>query len=222
MIAALSPAYQKLKGNLPAGLEQILDRIFKVELPWEEIFEKVLGTKFEIVESKRWNYPNIYYRNVRYLPANDVEEKIDTVAIFIDTSGSISGDDLRKFFGVVLDLIEKNNISNVVVVQHDYELQKIDVIEADMIDNEESLLENIKIKGRGGTSHVIPWQEFEKLIDAEEVPLPDFTIFLSDFYSDFEKLIEKLKKEYWDFFCVVTNDGNVLNEFEKGEYIKIK
>ena len=197
--------FEGIRGKLPGNAVEYLKKILKIELPWDEILKRKLNLLFEKTESRRWNWLNIYYRHIRYLPSPDTEEAIFNITCFIDTSGSMTTEELRRVFGVVYDLVEKNNIKYVTIVQHDYNMQDVVVISSDEIVDENTFIEYVgKIKGRGGTSHVEPYKEYMKEIEIKDLPPPEFIIFLSDFYSDFEDLVSKLKKDDIDFFCITT------------------
>jgi len=216
---SLRASFEKLKGELPGHIIDKLRKLLKIELDWSEILSRALNTFLEKSQAKKWNYPNIYYRHIRYLPSDDFEESIHNITCFVDTSGSMSDEELEKIFGIIYDLIEKNNIKTITIIQHDYELQHYELIDAEDIADEKDLLNKIKIYGRGGTSHIRPWKKFEELMEMEELPFPDLVIFMSDFFSDFEELYNEIKNDY-ECFCITTDKKPAIND--KSRIIKIR
>lgn len=203
---AVKRGFEKIKGNLPGGAVEYLKKILKIEIDWADILSRALNTALEKTQSKRWSYPNIYYRHIGYFPSDDYEETVQNITCFVDTSGSMSDRELQKIFGIIYDLIEQNDIKTVTIVQHDYDLQLYDVIETDEISDSEDLVKRIRIKGRGGTSHVNPIKKFHQLIDEDEIPYPDLVIFMSDFESDFEQAYEKyIKQQDYGIYCITTH-----------------
>jgi hypothetical protein len=216
---SLRTSFEKLKGELPGHIVDKLRKILKIELDWTDILSRALNTFLEKSQAKKWSYPNIYFRHIRYLPSNDDEEVIHNIACFVDTSGSMSDKELQKIFGIIYDLIEKNDVKTITIVQHDYELQHYELIDTEDINDSKDMIDRIKIYGRGGTSHVKPWEKFEELIEMEELPFPDLVIFMSDFYSDFEELYNKIKDDY-ECFCITTDAIPKIND--KFRIIKIR
>jgi len=207
--------FEKLKGELSANAVEYLKKILRIEFDWTEILKRAINTRLEKAESRRWNYPNIYYMHLGYFPSEDYEEKTNNIAIFVDTSGSMSHRELKKIFGIILDLLLSNDVKSLTIIQHDYELTSYKIYDVEYLDID-TLTKNVKIHGRGGTSHVRPFEQFMKLVDDEILPFPDLVIFMSDFESDFERLIENntFKRNGIEFFCITTyrKPDNVNND----------
>ena len=105
----------------------------------------------------------------------------------IDSSGSISNSDLKKFVGVILSSIK--HFKKLRILVHD-----VDVHQEFVLDNEpnqDDILRTLReIKGRGGTSHKPVFDRIE-ILNREE--LISAAIFLTDFYSDVEEIYKKFE-----------------------------
>ena len=75
----------------------------------------------------------------------------------IDTSGSVSDDELRKYVREIVGVIEMCNPDKLIIIQHDAIIQKIEEWEGG---NDFS---SLKVKGRGGTCIAPVFRHVEKL-----------------------------------------------------------
>ena len=167
------------KGNIPGGLAQFLDEIFKVEIPWNEILEGAIMYTVQNRQDSTWTWPNECYRAIGlHLPGEYEETAPDTLLAAIDSSGSIGDDDLKTFVGILCNSVQY--FDKLVVLVHDVKVQQ----EIDMGDhpNEEVVYTQLKkIMGRGGTSH---GPVLKRIGELEEECRLSCIIFLTDFYSD--------------------------------------
>jgi len=179
-----SPAIDK--GNVPSDVTDYLDEIFEVELPWYEILQSAIMYQTQSCEEPSWARKNPYIR-VATLPAYNEGVSTMTLIAVMDTSASITDDDLKIFAGVVLGSIK--HFKSLIVYMHD-----VDVTQVLIFDREPTITEVTDkvrhIKGRGGTSHVDVFNHIEN-IHGEE--LISNVIFLTDFYSDVESIYNNYK-----------------------------
>lgn len=168
------------KGNIAGGFEQYFDKLFKIEIPWNVILENALKYMNQNRQESSWSWPNEIIRNVR-LPGELNSEEMDTVIAVVDTSGSVSDDDLNKFISLICDTSKYFN--NLMFITHDYVIQNIIHVE-DMVTPEQVYQQIKKIKGRGGTSHKEPLKKIGELL--EEGLKVSSILFLTDFESDVE------------------------------------
>ncbi|MHC1636280.1 MAG: vWA domain-containing protein [Candidatus Methanospirareceae archaeon] len=161
----------KMRGKLPAGIEELIKDILQPKLNWREILRRLIVANFK--SDYTWIPPNKkHIWNGLTLPAMK-SEGIGTVIIGVDTSASISDEELKQFFGEVQAILDTFDME-LYVVQHDAAVQKYDV------HYKGDVLNEVKVKGRGGTSHkpLFKWVEEQNL-------KPTCMICLTDAFSEF-------------------------------------
>jgi len=112
---------QRTQGHLPAGLEGLLDKMPKPEIPWQDHLAAFVSGCFG--DKRRWTPParrHIY--NEMYFQSRR-SEKIK-VAVIVDTSGSCWGD-LNKFFSEMNSLLKTFGSYEMTVIQCDAAVQDI-------------------------------------------------------------------------------------------------
>lgn len=162
----------KQKGNLPGGLEHIVNEILQPKIPWQTLLQRYLASRSKadfkwIPPNKRYIWQGIYLPRVHYDPSLKA-------VIVLDSSGSISDQELNEFVSEVIGMMRCG---------FDYTLW---ILTCDaIIQTTQKITKNqgytpIQIKGRGGTSFKKPFEWIEKeRIDA------DVLIYFTDLYGDF-------------------------------------
>jgi predicted metal-dependent peptidase len=199
-----SPIFQnKLKGSDKGQLMTMIEEAIKVEIPWFELLEKVIKQNIsERSDNKSWRKVNkrMYNYNM-ILPDNDMEETYDKLYVVIDTSGSISDDELRKFFDVIKQAMY--HFKHIVKIDHDSDIDNIQLYTSDSFNF--NSLSNISFGGRGGTSHKNVYDYIEAKNNGDETyqifnkinpdtdDIPGLILFMTDFCSDIESIHNKYK-----------------------------
>lgn len=146
----------RMAGKTPGKVEKILNEILKPKLPWKSILHNYLQDKLDADWS--WNRPNRRFHDV-YLPSLLPDEgRLISIAMFLDTSGSIKEEDVKRF------------VSEVAYIHSEFKPAKLSVLQFDVTIQEENTylpddnLKKIKIKGGGGTSyhHIRNWIQKNK------------------------------------------------------------
>lgn len=132
-----------------------------------------------------------------YMPSIKREHESVTVAVLLDTSGSITDDLLRQFAGEIIDLINAFDAVDLVLVQHDADVLAVDRYE----DPDEAELQTIEVEGRGGTDHRPPLARLEEDRDID----PDLVVGYTDAHSRFPDEPPLNATFLW----VLTHDSNV-------------
>lgn len=174
--AAIAAAQQcqREKGDLPAGVKQLLDKIQKPEIKWQEVLAQFVSSCYN--GKRRWLPPNrrhvyndMYFQSRRNETIN--------IAVAIDTSGSCIGD-LPKFFGELNGLVNSFGSYTIHLIQCDAAVDKYDVYDDN---NPLDLDEGSKFEwsGGGGTSFTPVF----KFVKKEGIQV-DCLIYLTDSFGD--------------------------------------
>ena len=199
-------------------LIEYIKQLINVELPWNFILDQCIkNTMTQNNDKTTWKSINKIYKAIGYtLPGQDFELNYNELYIVIDTSGSISKEDLECFYSTIdqsLMFFEK-----IVVFQHDTEINSIKEF-----DKYELNINELKIIGRGGTSHRDVFDEIDKRVqNGNDI---DLILVLSDLYSDInEYFLEKYPwiKEIPIKYICNTNHNTSVPQFVKKNIIKIK
>lgn len=194
-------AYAKMQGKSPSGVDRLIDELNYPKLNWRELL-----CKFIIKEIP---YDFNYMRPSRksastgvYLPS--VHRENMEIAVGIDTSGSISPDDLRDSLSEVLGVIRAYDNVKLTVLSCDAEVHTIGVVENEMD------IANLNLKGGGGTDFrpVFTWLE-------ENAPMTKLLIFFTDGYGDFPE--DTRIKTLW---CI-SKGGLELDKIPFGERVQL-
>jgi len=190
----IAQKFEKSRGSIPSSVLEFVKKIVEPKVPFERLLARYTS---QIVSGKSeytFNPVNkkyaLYYDAV--LPTVRGEEA-PKVILAIDTSGSISHEELRIFAGAIKKL--STITPELTVITCDCEIQQ--VIRANEIEN---FLKKIQFKGRGGTSHVPVFKWIEKEYVKKE-GRPDVVICLTDGYSEYP---EK-KPNYPVIWCLTPN-----------------
>lgn len=163
---------QKMKGDMPAWMKRLYESLEPKE-DWRDI----LG---EFVQPFNDDYsfspPDRRYLEQDFsLPDINVGEKIDWLAIAVDTSGSISQKELSAFLGEVKGILEAFDMVKV-------KLTFCDMEASPFITLEEFDPSKIKVTGGGGTAFEPPFELVKK-----ENDMPLAMLYFTDLYGSFPK-----------------------------------
>jgi predicted metal-dependent peptidase len=159
----------RMAGNLPGEIEQLLKEFLKPKLNWRQILRNYLLEKIDPDYS--WNRPNRRYRDI-YMPSFlPSDGKLLSIAMFLDTSGSISPEALKRFNSEVKFVQEVLNPEKLSVVQFDT------IIQDEQVYTEYSNFNKVKLKGFGGTNYECVRQYILKY-------KPTLSIIFTDLYAD--------------------------------------
>jgi len=130
---------QKKHGTIPGELAEIIERLFKVEPPkfnWKQYLKRFINNASKIYTKKlRRKYNKRYSGN----PGLKIKHK-NHVLVGVDTSGSVSSEELVEFMNELVHMHKTGN--QITVAQFDTQLTDV---------SEFNPKKNWEIKGRGGT-----------------------------------------------------------------------
>ena len=197
--AAIAAAQQcqREKGDLPAGVKALLDKIQKPEIKWQEVLAQFVSSCYN--GKRRWLPPNRrHVYNDMYFQSR--RNEVVNIAVAIDTSGSCIGD-LPKFFGELNGLVNSFGSYTIHLIQCDAAVDKYDVYD----DNNPFDITNgdhIEWSGGGGTSFCPVFKFIEK-----EGIQADCLVYLTDSFGDAPKnpppypVLWLLTKDGCEDFC---------------------
>lgn len=172
---AAGMASAKAQGKLPAAMERFFSNVLEPQVEWQDriraLFQKVTGD-----DTRTWRRPNRRHivRDV-YLPGKS-GFAAGTVAVAVDTSGSIGNEELAFFMAEIKGIINDVHPERVLVMWCDAEVHTVDEI------SDEDEIRDLKPKGGGGTD----FRPVFKWLDDEDIE-PDCLIYLTDLYGSFPK-----------------------------------
>jgi predicted metal-dependent peptidase len=168
----------KAMGKMPAGLQRKVDDILQPQVDWREHVRMLMTGKIGS-RSETWDRPN--RRRLALNPLVIMPGRrgfgAETVAIAIDTSGSIGERELCAFFAEVGGVIADVRPRRVIVIHCDAAINRVD--EANTLDE----LAHIRAKGAvggGGTDFRPVFNYLE-----ENQIKPEALIYITDMYGSF-------------------------------------
>ncbi len=204
---------QKMAGNVPEGLLRRLKKMLSHEVPWNRLLKNAL------VEGLGKSYRTWQRPNRRLIPnVPGAISKGNRIWCLIDTSGSISDDELAKFAGEVA--YASKYASKVFIVSWD-----ADVYEVMSARSPSRVKEILKehLKGGGGT---VPEAALRKLLN--KMRFGDAVILLTDGYwwdeneSELEKLMRSIKRISSAAILVTTGEVPEVARKAHWKVIRIK
>ncbi len=169
--SAVLEAARLAKGDLPAGLDRLVEEIRTPPQDWKALLRRFVQTNAR--QDYSWRLPNSRYLHLGlYLPALQ-SETMPPVVIAIDTSGSIDDLMLGKFTSELSAIMDDAQPERVYVIQCDADIQAVDKYEP----GERIALD---LEGGGGTDFrpVFEW------VDRQAIN-PACLIYLTDLAGDF-------------------------------------
>lgn len=173
VIAAANAA--KIHGKLPANIERLLDNIRQSKMPWRKILARFFRATAK--NDYTWLKPNRRFLSSGiYLPSLH-SEALGPIVIGVDTSGSVSADEMASFFGCINGILKQTKPESIHVVYCDAEVSNVQVFRPTDIP---LTINKFKPKGGGGTSFV-PVFDYIK----EKRLAPAAMLYLTDMYGTF-------------------------------------
>jgi predicted metal-dependent peptidase len=160
------------QGNLPAGVERLIKEMRRAKVCWERQFHRYVGATIAHDDFSFIKPNKRYISHGLYMPTlhNPI---IGNVAVAIDTSGSITPDDVAQFSG------ELRKISHLV--------DEVTVMTCDAAVHEVvkvwkfgDFSKTLKMKGGGGTDFNPPFNKVREL-----KMRPELMIYLTDTFGTF-------------------------------------
>jgi predicted metal-dependent peptidase len=168
----------KAMGNIPGSLARRVKEILDPQVDWREHLRMTVTNRLGR-DRETWNRPNrrrIVLDPIVIMPGR-IGYGADTVAVAVDTSGSIGEKELAVFMAEVGGILTDINPRRVIFLSCDARVHQYEELRS--LDEAQALYGE-GIKGGGGTSFV---PVFERL--REEDVVPDTLIYLTDLLGVF-------------------------------------
>lgn len=160
----------KGQGNLPLGLEQYLEDLFKpTKVSWRTLLRRFVANSIKAGSKSSWKKPSRRYGDTQ---KGHIADRTVALTLVIDTSGSIDDGMLKQFMDEVTSIQQAYKSTITVLecdaaVQREYKLKKFDKLKKD-------------VHGRGGTSFKPPFKYIK-----EKNIRTDALIYFTDLEGDF-------------------------------------
>jgi predicted metal-dependent peptidase len=165
----------KMKGNLSRDMQELLTP----KIDWKEALRDFIKTSTQGKDQSTWKRLHKRYIGMDIIMPSSYDEKIGSIVIAVDTSGSIGGAELAQFLGEVKSICDEVSPEKIDLLYWDTE-----VASHETYSNNElaGLIESTKAKGGGGTDPVcVP-----KYIKKKQL-VPECVIMLTDGYINKQK-----------------------------------
>jgi len=190
-IVKAAELHKKMKGNLPGNYEELIKKMRKSQVPWEQIFHSFFKEVVSASNDRTFARPKKWSWGYGIILPSEIGTKKLDVVLICDTSGSMANKDFEAFVGEVKKILPL--IQNLTVISADiavHEKVKIRRI-GEIVGNNPSF----KFRGRGGTSFVPALKEASKI-------RADMVIYFTDGFGNFGKKPREIRNMLW----VLTND----------------
>lgn len=185
----VSQATSRVAGKVPGHLVSVLERLGKPIVSWNQVLRQYFGRH---LGNRRKTYSRRDRRNDTFGSPGISHHAAAKASIIIDTSGSISDNDLSQFFAEIETICYK---ARVCLLQWDHAFQSFTPR------YRRGDWKKIKIKGRGGTDMSAPVEYLY-----ERGMIGDLCIMLTDGYCSYTT-----PKPFPMITCITTRDGDRPN-----------
>lgn len=166
--AVLNAAQAAGAGNLPAGVKRMIQDLTSPVMDWRELLQQQLESTFK--EDFTWMKTNRRGWHLdAVLPGRRPGEMVD-ICVAIDTSGSISSENIREFLTEVKGIMESYDQYRIRVWTFDTEVYNLQEFTSDNLED----IANYDAQGGGGTDFMANW-EFMRENEIEPNRLVVFT-----------------------------------------------
>ncbi len=173
IIASYEISKQEKEGKMPAGILRAIEAIRKSRVPWTRVFHRYVGTALAR-EDYSYSQPNRrFIGEDLYLPSL-LSQKLGTIAIAVDTSGSVGQNELTAMAGELKKISAL--VSEVIVMSCDAKVHSFEVIR-DMSNFQKAVK---AIKGGGGTDFRPPFEMLK-----QKRIIPEIMIYMTDGHGTF-------------------------------------
>jgi len=181
------------KGDIPTGILQVINEFLKPKVPWADLIVAEMDSLRISDYSPLRVDPRFFSGNditgPMTLPGVEHETKVN-IGIMVDTSGSITDEDLRKVLGELQGIIQQFDDFNIDIISCDTRVYNEE--NYDMENGDE--LVAYPFRGGGGTEFAPAFERMKELNESNDEPF-DALIYFTDGYCG-----GYWGEEYQDYF----------------------
>lgn len=180
----------KMRGTIPAELQEIIDEILKIKpriFDWKSYFRRMLGSIYDINIKKTRRKESIRFPGA----AGIKHKKKVSILVAIDTSGSVSDNELKDFFNEITYIYKAG--ARITIIECDAKISA---------NYEYTGKWTGKVHGRGGT-------DFQPVIDYYRKNMKDYAALV--YFTDGECCIPENVPR--DTIWVITSAGDHNKEY---------
>ena len=163
-------------GKLGAEGNRNIAELMQPQVDWREVLREFVQTTCTGSDYSTWRRPNRKYIGAGVYMPSGVSERIDELVIAIDTSGSISDEDIATFLSEVQSICMTVKPEKVRILYWGHRVVGDEVYELNELD---TLVKSTKVKGGGGTDVecVTAYMEDHKISPQAAIILTDGYLF---------------------------------------------
>ena len=158
----------KAQGEIPGEISRMIDNLINPKLDWRQLLSRYLSDRTNTDYS--WRRPNKRYMPNHYLPSL-YSETIGNVVIAIDTSGSVTDEEIKELLTEVESIRETYHPKTLTIIDCDYKIHAVHEI------NDYTDILSLPFTGGGGTA-------IEPVINYCNTNPPAVLIYFTDLYAD--------------------------------------
>jgi predicted metal-dependent peptidase len=198
--AVISAAQASGAGNIPGGVKRLIKDLIEPVMNWRELLQQQIEST--VKSDFTWARPSRRgWHTDAIMPGMKPGEQIDVV-IGIDTSGSISDNDLKVFLSEIRGIMESYEEYSITVMGWDTEVHNVGVFTSDNLED----ISGFEPGGGGGTDPHCVWNYLQEN-NIEPKKLIMFTDFC--FYGWSPQEVE----QYCDTVWIIKGNKDAEPEF---------
>ena len=177
IIKAVNAAESSGRGEVPGDVKRKVNDIRTPKLDWRELLRNIVVSNYP--EDYSFRKPNRKYLHQElFMPTFDGATP-GTIAIAVDTSGSVSEEELTAFIGEINSILNDLKPEKVLLMAADYNVANVQEFDGDVWFSPE----DFDALGGGGTSFrpVFEYLENERIVPDQLVYFSDMQVYISDF-----------------------------------------
>lgn len=180
------------QGKLPAGLKRFVGDILEPKQSWQDLIRSAIsrrlgsdGYDWTQLDERQLLRPELGYDLVCFPQSSSFD--CGTIAIGVDTSGSIGMAEVERFFSEMAGIVADLNPRQLIVLWCDAAVDRVDYLEEPQDLNQlKSQIDEEGVPGGGGTAFAPVFVEIE-----EKGLEPELLVYFTDLYGSFPKKAPK-------------------------------
>ena len=202
--------YARTIGKLPGSMKSYIDGIYKTKIDWRHALRKYIMNT--LMHDYTWSKPakSTFVTGI-YLPG--IRKEGIEVTVAVDTSGSISDEQLKQFKSEIFAISRSFDNITVHMLMHDTDIQEYQMITESLSKGGTKKFDGTEWAGRGGTDHR-PVFDYVR----EKLPNTRILICLTDAWTNYPEKIPTTHNTLW---ALIENHGYDKKRIPFGDVIEM-